>query len=153
MCVYREKTESATRVEVDRAHTLFVMRTVTLVCKLLPSTSRGGRWGPASLGGCKRSLTSIVMGLMSYASLVSCEGAANALSREGCRHFETFDQSNEDFDVAVFQVEDDMLKRYAGALYDRMWGPDSHQCPSNRLSVVLKGIFYENLYLNRLLRI
>jgi hypothetical protein len=27
---------------------------------------------------------------MSYASLVTCEGAANALSREGCKYFEVF---------------------------------------------------------------
>jgi hypothetical protein len=53
----------------------------------------------------------------------SYEGATNALSCEGCRHFETFDWSNEDFDAGVFQVEDDVLKRSAGALYDRMWGP------------------------------
>jgi hypothetical protein len=37
------------------------------------------------------SLPSIVMGLMSYVSLVTCEGAASALSREGCWHFEPFD--------------------------------------------------------------
>jgi hypothetical protein len=48
------------------------------------------------------SLPFIAMGLMSYASLVTCEGAANALSHEGYRHFETFDQSNEDFDREVF---------------------------------------------------
>ena len=36
--------------------------------------------------------------LMSYASLVTCEGVVNALSREGYRNFEAFDQSNEDFD-------------------------------------------------------
>jgi hypothetical protein len=36
-------------------------------------------------------LPSIMMGLMSFASLITCEGAANALSREGCRHFEVFD--------------------------------------------------------------
>jgi hypothetical protein len=41
-------------------------------------------------------------GLMSYASLVTCEGAANALSREGCMHFETFDRGNEDFYAGVF---------------------------------------------------
>jgi hypothetical protein len=63
------------------------------------------------------------MGLMSYASLVTCEDAANALSREGCRHFEAFDQANKDFDRGVFQIEDDVLKRSAGVLYDRMWGP------------------------------
>ena len=60
---------------------------------------------------------------MSYASLVSCERATNALACEGCRHFEAFDQSNEDFDASVFQVEDDVLKRSTRALYDRMWGP------------------------------
>jgi hypothetical protein len=63
---------------------------------------------------------------MSYASLVTCEGAANALSSKGCRHFEAFDRGNEDFDASVFQIEDDVLKRYTEALYDRMWGP--HGC-------------------------
>jgi hypothetical protein len=45
------------------------------------------------------------------------------LSREGCRHFEVFDRSDEDFDRGIFQVEDRVLKWSAGALYDRMWGP------------------------------
>jgi hypothetical protein len=63
---------------------------------------------------------------MSYASLVTCEGAANALSREGCKHFEVFDRASEDFDRRIFQVEDDVLKRSAGALYDRIWGPHGH---------------------------
>jgi hypothetical protein len=31
------------------------MRIVTSVCKLLPSTSREGRWGPDFSGGCRRS--------------------------------------------------------------------------------------------------
>jgi hypothetical protein len=68
-------------------------------------------------------LPSIVAGLMSFASLITCEGAANAMSREGCRHFEFFDRANEDFDRGIFQVEDEVLKRSAGALYDRMWAP------------------------------
>jgi hypothetical protein len=63
------------------------------------------------------------MGLMSYVSLVTCEGVVNALSREGCRHFKVFDRANEDFVRGVFQIEDGMLKCSAGALYDRMWGP------------------------------
>jgi hypothetical protein len=62
------------------------------------------------------SLPSIATGLMSYASLVTCEGAANALSCEGCRHFEVFDRATEDFDRGIFQVEDEVLKRSAGAL-------------------------------------
>ena len=67
--------------------------------------------------------SAIVTGLMSFASLITCEGAANALSHEGCRHFKVFDRSNEDFYRGIFQVEDEVLKRSAGALYDRMWGP------------------------------
>jgi hypothetical protein len=47
-------------------------------------------------------LPAIVTGLMSFTSLITCEGAANALSREGCRHFEVFDRSNEDFDCGIF---------------------------------------------------
>jgi hypothetical protein len=43
------------------------------------------------------------MGLTSYASLVSCEGVANAdLSREGFKNIEAFEQSNEEFDREVF---------------------------------------------------
>jgi hypothetical protein len=61
--------------------------------------------------------------LMSYALLVTCEGTANALSCEGCRHFKAFDRSYKEFDLGAFQVEDDVLKCSAGALYDRMWGP------------------------------
>jgi hypothetical protein len=62
-----------------------------------------------------------VTGLMFYAFLVTCE-AANALSRKGCRHFEAFDQGNENFDREVFQVKDVVLKRSAEALYDWVWG-------------------------------
>jgi hypothetical protein len=77
-------------------------------------------------------LSSIVTGLMSFASLITCEGAANALSHEGCRHFEVFDRSDEDFDREVFQVEDVVLKRSAGALYDRMWAPRSRDTVRER---------------------
>jgi hypothetical protein len=59
---------------------------------------------------------------MSYASLITCEGDANALSRKGCRHFEVFEQGNEDSDREFFQVENTFLKWSAGALYDQMWG-------------------------------
>ena len=38
-------------------------------------------------------LPTIVQGFMSFASLVTCEGTLNVLSREGCRHYEVFDQS------------------------------------------------------------
>jgi hypothetical protein len=51
-------------------------------------------------------LPTIVTGLMSFASLITCEGAVNAWSREGCTHFEVFDQSDEGFERGIFQVED-----------------------------------------------
>jgi hypothetical protein len=72
-------------------------------------------------------LPAIVMGLMSFASLVTCEGAMNALSRKGCGHFEVFDQLDEGFEREIFQVEDLVLKRSAGVLFDRMWGPHGRE--------------------------
>jgi hypothetical protein len=72
-------------------------------------------------------LPTIVTGLMSFASLVTCEGAVNALSREGCRHYEVFDQSDENFEREIFKVEDPVLKQSAGALFDRMWGPHGRE--------------------------
>jgi hypothetical protein len=68
-------------------------------------------------------LPTIVEGFMSFASLVTCEGAMNALSREGCSHYEVFDRSDEDFGREIFKVEDPVVKDSAGALFDRMWGP------------------------------
>jgi hypothetical protein len=64
---------------------------------------------------------------MSFASIVTCEGAMNALSREGCGHFEVFDQSDEGFECEIFQVEDPVLKRSVGALFDMMWGPHGRE--------------------------
>jgi hypothetical protein len=73
-----------------------------------------------------QALPTVVEGFMSYASLVTCEGAMNALSREGCRHFEVFDQADEDFERDIYKVEDPVVKESAGAIYDRLWGP--HGC-------------------------
>ena len=67
-------------------------------------------------------LPTVLEGLMSFTSLVTCEAAMNALSREGCRHFEALDQADEDFGRDIFEVEDPVVKESAGALYDRMWG-------------------------------
>jgi hypothetical protein len=72
-------------------------------------------------------LPTIVTGLMSFASLITYEGVVHALSREGCEHFEVFDRSDEDFERKIFQVEDLVLKRSTGALYDRMWGPHGRE--------------------------
>jgi hypothetical protein len=47
----------------------------------------------------------------------------NALSHEGCSHYEVFDRSDEDFEREIYKVEDPVVKESAGALFDRMWGP------------------------------
>jgi small-conductance mechanosensitive channel len=79
-----------------------------------------------------QALPTVVEGFMSYASLVTCEGAMNALSREGCRHFEVFDQADEDFERDIFKVEDPVVKESAGAIYDRMWGAHGREVVRER---------------------
>jgi hypothetical protein len=126
---YCEKTEASTHAGVERAHTLFVEAYRELGAQTSPFDKSREEVGLRFLGWLQEkleSLPSIATGIMSYASLVTCEGAANALSREGCKHFEVFDRASEDFDRGIFQVEDDVLKRSAGALYDRIWGPHGH---------------------------
>jgi hypothetical protein len=59
-------------------------------------------------------LPTIVEGFMSFASLITCEGALNALSREGCSHYEGFNRSDEDFGREIFKVKDPMVKDSAG---------------------------------------
>jgi hypothetical protein len=97
--------ESSTHARVEQAHTFFVDEYRDFGAQTAPLTNQGEEVGIRFLGWLQdelESLLSIVMGLMSYASLVTCEGAANALSREGCKHFEVFDRANEDFDRGVF---------------------------------------------------
>ena len=77
-------------------------------------------------------LPTIVQGFMSFASLVTCEGTLNALSREGCRHYEVFDQSNENYEHEIFKAEDPVVKQSAGALFDRMWGPHGREAVKER---------------------
>jgi hypothetical protein len=90
-------------------------------------------------------LPTIVEGFMSFASLVTCEGAMNALSREGCRHYEVFDQSDENFEREIYKVEDPMVKQSAVALFDRMWGPHGREAArewSDRAIEQVKVTFY-----------
>jgi hypothetical protein len=104
-----------------------------LGARTAPFIAYGKKVGLCFLGWLQEELEvlpSIMTGLMSFASLITCEGATNALSCEGCRHFEVFDRSDEDFNREIFQVEDAVLKQSAGALYDRMWGP--HGCDTVR---------------------
>jgi hypothetical protein len=59
-------------------------------------------------------LPTFVQGFMSFASLVTGEGTMNALSREGCKHYEVFDQSDENFEREIFKVEDPCGKAVSG---------------------------------------
>jgi hypothetical protein len=77
-------------------------------------------------------LPTIVEGFMSFASLVTCKGAMNALSREGCSHYEVFDRCDENFGREIFKVEDPVVKDSAGALFDRMWGPHGREVVRER---------------------
>jgi hypothetical protein len=123
---YLDRAETSTRTGVDRAHKLLVDAYREQGARTTPFDSSGEEVGLRFLTWLQEELEilpAIVTGLMSFASLITCEGAMNALSHEGCRHFEVFDRSNEDFDRGIFQVKDEVLKRFAGALYDRMWGP------------------------------
>jgi hypothetical protein len=114
-----DTTEASTRAGVDRAHALLMEAYRQLGARTAPFNKSGEEVGLRFLEWLQEELEllpSIVAGLMSFASLVTCEGAANALSREGCRHFEVFDRVTEDFDHGIFQVGDEVLKRSAGAL-------------------------------------
>jgi hypothetical protein len=136
---HHERTEFSTRAGVERAHMLFVdaYRDLGAQTTLFDKSGEVGIRFMGWLQDELESLLSIVTGLMSYASLVTCEGAANALSREGCRHFKVFDRANGDFDRGVFQIEVDVLKRSAGALYDRMWGPHGRDIVRERADQAL----------------
>jgi DNA repair exonuclease SbcCD ATPase subunit len=89
-----------------------------------------------------QALPTNVEGFMSYASLVTCEGAMNALSREGCRHYEVFDQADEDFERDIYKVEDPIVKESAGALYDRMWGPHGREVVRERAETVRGQVMF-----------
>jgi hypothetical protein len=102
-----DKTEASTRAEVEQTHTQLVDAYRELGARTAPFEAPGQEVGLRFLGWLQEELEvlpTIVMGLMSFASLVTCEGAVNALSREGCGHFEAFDQSDEGFEREIFQV-------------------------------------------------
>jgi hypothetical protein len=130
-----DKAESSARVKFERTHAQCVdeyrelgARTAAFEAPGQEAGLRFLEWMQEELGV----LPTIVTGLMSFASLITCEGAVNALSREGCRHFEVFDQSDENFEREIFKVEDPVLKQSARALFDRMWGPHGRETVRER---------------------
>jgi hypothetical protein len=89
-------------------------------------------------------LPAIVEGFMSYASLVTCEGVVNTLSCEGCRHYEVFDQSDEDFEREIYKVEDPVVKESAGALFNRMWGPHGREVVRERSETARGQVMFDS---------
>jgi hypothetical protein len=130
-----ERTEAVTRAEAERTRKQLVDSYHELGARTgdfeVPDREPGLRcleWVQEEL----QAFPTIVEGFMSYASLVTCEGAMNALSREGRRHFEVFDQADEDFERDIYKVEDPIVKESAGAIYDRMWGPHGREVVRER---------------------
>jgi hypothetical protein len=118
-----DKAEASTRSEVERTRAQLVDSYHELGARTtdfeVPDREAGLRfleWLQEEL----LVLPTIVEGFMSFASLVTCEGAMNALSREGCRHYEVFDQSVKSFEREIFKAEDPVVKQSEGALFDRM---------------------------------
>jgi hypothetical protein len=52
---------------------------------------------------------------------------------QGCRHYEVFDQSDENFEREIFKAEDPVVKQSAGALFDRMWGSHGREAVRERV--------------------
>jgi hypothetical protein len=130
-----DKAEASTRSEVERTYAQFVGSYHKLGERIadfdVPDQEAGLRFLE-----CMQEellvLPTIVEGFMSFASLITCEGAMNALSREGCRHYEVFDQSDKNFEREIFKADDPMVKQSAGALFDRMWGPYGREAVRER---------------------
>jgi hypothetical protein len=130
-----ERAEASMRSEIERTHTQLVDSYRELGARTadfeVPDREAGLRfleWLQEEL----LALPTIVEGFMSFASLVTCEGAMNALSREGCKHYEVFDRSDEDFGREIFKVEDPVVKDSAGGLFDRMWGTHGREVVRER---------------------
>jgi hypothetical protein len=112
-----DKAESSTHAEVERTHTQFVDAYRELGARTADFEVSGQEVGLRFLEWLQEELLvlpTIVTGFMSFASLVTCEGAMNALSREGCRHYEVFDQVDENFEYEIFKVEDPVVSSRRG---------------------------------------
>jgi hypothetical protein len=102
-----ERAEASTRSEVERTRKQLVdsyrelgVRTADFEVPDREAGLRFLEWMQEEL----LALPTIVEGFMSFASLVTCEGAMNALSHEGCSHYEVFDRSDEDFGREIYKV-------------------------------------------------
>jgi hypothetical protein len=142
-----DKVESSMCSEVERTHAQFVDAYRELGARTIDFEVPGQEAGLRFIEWLQEELLvlpTIVTGFMSFASLITCEGAVNALSREGCRHYEVFDQADENFEREIFKVEDPVVKQSPGALFDRMWGPHGREAVmerSDRAIEQVKAVF------------
>jgi hypothetical protein len=130
-----DKAKASARSEVGRTHAQFVDAYRDLGARTADFEVPDQEAGLCFLEWLQEELLvlpTIVQGFMSFASLVTCEGTLNALSHEGCRHYEVFDQSDENFEREVFKAEDPVVKQAAGALFDWMWGPHGREAVKER---------------------
>jgi hypothetical protein len=132
-----ERAEASTRVEVERTRKQLVDSYRELGARTadfeVPDREAGLRfleWLQEEL----QALPTIVAGFMLYASLVTCEGAMNALSREGCSHYEVFDRSDDDFRRDMFKVEDPVVKDAGGPSSTGCGAPTVGRRLGNRLT-------------------
>jgi hypothetical protein len=141
-----ERAEASTRSEVERTRKQLMdsyhelgARTADFEVPDRESGLRCLEWLQEEL----LALPTIVEGFMPYASLVTCEGAMNALSCEGCRHYEVFDRSDEDFEREIYKVEDPVAKESVGALFDRMWGPHGREVVRERSDTARGQVMFD----------
>jgi hypothetical protein len=130
-----EKAEASTRSEVERTRAQLVDSYRELGARTADFEVPDREAGLHFLEWLQEELLvlpTIVEGFMSFASLVTCEGAMNALSREGCRHYKVFDQVDESFEREIFKGEDPVVKQSVGALFDRMWGAHGREAVRER---------------------
>jgi hypothetical protein len=141
-----ERAEASTRSEVERTHKQLMDSYHELGARTADFEVPDREPGLCCLEWLQEellALPAIVEGFMSYASLVTCEGAMNALSREGCRHYEVFDQADEDFERDIYKVEDPVVKESVGALYDRMWGPHGQEVVRERTETARGQVMFD----------
>ena len=90
ICGHHERTESSTRAGVEQAHTLFVDAYRDLGMQTAPFDESREDVGLRFLGWLQdklESLPSIATCLMSYASLVTCEGGYECFVPRGMQAF------------------------------------------------------------------
>jgi DNA repair exonuclease SbcCD ATPase subunit len=142
-----ERTEASMRSEAERTHKQLMDSYHELGARTADFEVPDQEPGLCCLEWLQKellALPAIVEEFMSYASLVTGEGAMNALSREGCRHYEVFDQSDEDFEREIYKVEDHVVKESAGALFDRMWGPHGREVVRERSDAARGQVMFDS---------